>query len=551
MHEPRSILLLCDESQQTGNVRQHLAAFEQFSRHRIYTFNPIEQPRAAALLDLGEFDVVVLHYTLIVTLERYLPQALAEKIAAFEGLKVQFIQDEYRWVDAVTARMLELGIDLLYTCMPPDVAAQVYGPRLPEVTTVTTLAGYAPAEPARRPVLAPAERRIDVGYRGRDVPYWLGRLGRDKVEIGREFLARASAFDLRCDIAWDEPSRIYGEPWNQFLASCRATLGTESGASVVDFDGSIEARTRDYLVRRPTATFDEVEQQILEPYEDRVRIAVASPRIFEAAALRTAMILYSGGHSGVVEPGVHYIELYKDFSNLPDVVEQLRDERLLAALTGRAHADLIESGRYSLETFVGEFDQLVAERSSPVASDRKAAYGRAGLRRRLRSPFGYSSLREKAGRLLTPAAASALIARDPVVRRLSAAAGDGERLREDLWRLAALRRELRDGDAFHIVPSLESEGRLLFLESRAGPPPANGEAGLRTAVRAALEDGAIDEIVWNHSPVGATVPLLFLRLVPTPVGHHGIAGAHSFTSLVPLSRTHPALVYEALEPLLG
>src|SRR5438067_6998926 len=159
----------------------------------------------------------------------------------------------------------------------------VRGPHVPGVTTITTLPGYAPAELTGYASKPPVERRIDVGYRGREVPFWLGRLGQEKVAIGREFLARAERYGLRCDISSSEEDRIYGAGWYRFLRSCRATLGTESGASIVDFDGSVQARTRHYLVRHPRVSFEEVERAVLAPYEGNVVINTVSPRVFEAA----------------------------------------------------------------------------------------------------------------------------------------------------------------------------------------------------------------------------------------------------------------------------
>ena len=80
--------------------------------------------------------MIVIHYTIVVTLDAYLPFELAERIRRFEGLKVQFIQDEYRWVDEITARMRELGIDVLFTCVPETSPRLIYGERLPGVETV-------------------------------------------------------------------------------------------------------------------------------------------------------------------------------------------------------------------------------------------------------------------------------------------------------------------------------------------------------------------------------------------------------------------------------
>jgi hypothetical protein len=545
----RAILLLCRTARgEAANVADHINALTQLSRHTVHPFNPVDRPDAAALLDLDEFDVVVIHYSIAVAIERYLPAVLRDKIARFRGLKVQFIQDEYRWVDAVTARMRELGIELLYTLVPEQEVPKLYGERVPGMETITTLAGFVPDELVNRVTPPLAERTIDVGYRGRTIPYWLGRLAYEKYAIGKDFLEHAAPHRLRCDIAVGEGDRIYGERWNRFLASCRATLGTESGASIADFDGSIEATVKNYLVRHANATFEEVEREVLAPHEGNVVINVISPRQFEAAALRTAMILYPGDYSGVVEPWTHYIPLAKDFSNMGEVVERLRDLTFLRELTERAHEHLIASGRYSLRRFVLEFDEAVAALSTSWGARAKRAYTSARRRRMVPTP-SQLRLRFLAGKVALPFARALVGMRDASVRRLlrlpdkSALAG----LTGDLWRLAALRRGARLGH-FSALATLEDDGRRLVLTTRSGAGDVDGIPA--TDVRNALKASRVEEIVWNHSGVSEVVPLLGEDLLPSEIGTHGVPGAYRFSRLADLGRRFPDETFAVLEPLL-
>jgi hypothetical protein len=547
--ERRSILLLCDENRShAANVLQHIEALATLSEHAVYPFNPVERPDACRLLGLSEFDAVIIHYTISLVSARYLPPPLPERLASFEGLKVQFIQDEYRAVDAVTAAMRNIGIDVLFTCVPEPAAGQMYDSRLPGVTRVFTLPGYVPDELVGREVAPAGERPIDVGYRGRDVPVWLGRLGREKTEIARAFLEHVAGRGLRCDISSREKDRIYGEDWNRFLASCRTTLGTESGASIVDFDGSLEARAKDYLPRRPHATPEEIERDVTGPYEGRVVINTASPRLFEAAALRTAMILFRGTYGGVVEPGRHYISLEKDFSNIDEVVERVRDTAYLDELADRAYDDLVASGRYSLRALVAELDALVAERARPVGRQAKDAYRRARRRRRIPAIAGPSPLRTAVGRHLAPLAGSLLAATDADLRHIARAGLGRKQLLQDLRRLTMVRRGVVRSN-FHVVAEVVAEERLLLLSSRPGAPP-EAQRDLRETVAAAFEANTIERIVWNHSGVGVGAGVGGGSLLPVAVGHHGIDGAYAFQVLPVLARTRPDLVLAALEPML-
>lgn len=528
---------------------QHIEALATLSEHDVYRFNPVERPDACRLLDLSEFDAVLIHYTISLVSARYLPPPLPERLARFEGLKVQFIQDEYRAVDAVTAAMRDLGIDVLFTCVPEPAAGQMYDSRLPGVTRLFTLPGYVPDELVGREVAPSAQRPVDVGYRGRNVPVWLGRLGREKTEIACAFLEHVAGRGLHCDISSREDDRIYGEDWNRFLASCRTTLGTESGASIVDFDGSLEALAKDYLPRRPHATAEEIERDLTGPYEGKVVINTASPRLFEAAALRTAMILFRGSYGGVVEPERHYIALEKDFSNIGEVVERVRDTAYLDELADRAYKDLVASGRYSLRALVAELDALVAERARPIGRQTKDAYRRA--RRRLQIPdiTGPSRLRTSVGRHLAPPAGLALAAADPQVRRVASVGRGHTGLTEDLLRLTMMRRGVA-GSSFHVVAELVPDERLLLLTSRAGPPPA-APRDARETVAKAFAASTVERIVWNHTQVSVGAGVGGGSLLVLPVGHHGVDGAYAFQVLPLLARSRPDVVLAALEPTVG
>jgi len=529
-------------------VLQHIEALATLSEHDVYRFNPVDRPDACRLLDLSEFDAVVIHYTVSLLSTRYLPPPLPERLTRFEGLKVQFIQDEFRAVDAVTAAMRSLGIHILFTCVPEPAAGRIYDSRLPDVIRIFTLPGYVPDELVGRRVARAADRPVDVGYRGRELPVWIGRLGREKAEIGRAFLEHAAGRGLRCDISSREDDRIYGEEWNRFLASCRATLGTESGASIVDFDGSLEALAKDYLARRPAATPEEIERDVTGQLEGKVVINTASPRLFEAAALRTAMILFRGTYGGVVEPERHYIPLEKDLSNIEQVIERVRDTAYLDELADRAYDDLVASGRYSLRAVAAELDAVVAERARPVGGRAKDSYRRARRRRRIPDITGPSRLRTAAGGLLAPLAGVLLGATDPQLRRVARAGLGREHLTQDLRRLTMVRRGIARS-RFHVVAEIVPEERLLLLSSQPGSP-ATPQRDVREAVQAAVEAGAVEQIVWNHTQVSVGAGVAGGSLLSAPVGHHGVDGAYAFQVLPALARSEPDLVLDALEPML-
>jgi len=557
-------------------VLDHIDAFGRFSRHQVRLFNP-KSVRHSMALDFGEFDVVVVHYSVVLSAEQFISPALRDKLSRFHGLKIQFIQDDYRWVDRATAAARDVGIDVLFTVAPEPAAGQLYDKSLPGVRRVHTLTGYVPDNLVGRPLRPLGERPLDVGYRARDLPFWLGNLSREKAWIGQRFLELAPAYGLRCDISWHEQDRVYGSRWIDFVSSCRATLCSESGASIADFDGSVEQAVRSYLRGHPGAPFDQVRDAVLGPYEGNVVVKVISPRVFEATALGTALVMFPGEYSGVVSPGDHYIPLQKDFSNMDEVVSSLKDEALVKAMTARTHDDLIRSGRWSYAAFIKEFDDVIDEEAKVKAGPSSAPRWRLaraerswrvpGLTVRLlrvahgawssifrrdssmRFDIEYDSQIEKGFLALRFALG------DPDLRSLlwlgRGAGAPLDRLLREILELALLRKAARGALApnqdFTLIPEFDTAtGSLCFVSTPLGhavPKPDD----LAELIRAAVHSGHLSAIEWDHRALGGTIRL------DRPAMQVGIGykGLESFTALTGIGRHHPAALERMLGPVLS
>jgi hypothetical protein len=368
------LLLLTDFDRPTAStVRDHVDSFGAFSRHRIRRLGLLVDlpPR----IDLSRFDGVVIHYTLVACSDDLLSPAARAKIRGFRGLKAMFIQDEYRFVDRTIAAIRDLGIDLLFTCVPESEIDKVYSPQaLPGVVKVNVLTGYVPPRLPGRSVPPIWARPVDIGYRGRNLPAHLGRLAQEKRWIGERVAADAPAYGLVTDISCREEHRIYGERWIEFVSRCKAVLGTESGANVFDFTGEIERRVAAHLAAKPGASFEEIERACLAGEEGEIRLNQISPRCFEAAALRTLMILYEGEYSGVLRPWRHYVPLRKDHANMSEVVDVLRDPARAAEIIERAYCEIALDPRYSYAHAVAQFDDAVDAVFRPEMLAREPAY---------------------------------------------------------------------------------------------------------------------------------------------------------------------------------
>ncbi|MBR1156111.1 hypothetical protein [Bradyrhizobium sp. JYMT SZCCT0428] len=399
MARPLQILLLCDYRDDiAATVREHVDALTQYSQHCVRHVSILgDLPRR---LDLNHFDAVVIHYSLIACHNAYVSAAARTALGEFGGLKAIFIQDEYRFVDATIAAMQEIGIDVLFTCVPEAEIEKVYpSMRLPGVTKVSVLTGYVPEHLLSKKVLPFSRRPVDVGYRARKVPAWLGDLGQEKYQIGKRFQEDAAPDKLALDFSFREEDRIYGEAWIDFVASCKAMLGVESGASVFDFTGEIQRQVENHSRREPGVAFGELKRRYFAEAEGKIRLNQISPRCFEASALRTLLILYEGDYSGRMQPWRHYVPLRKDHSNHLEVVSVLKDGERAKAIIDAAYREVACDPANSYRAMVGQFDEAIRtafreHQKAPLAAldDRELA--------RFAAP-GLIVMRRKATRKLT------------------------------------------------------------------------------------------------------------------------------------------------------
>ncbi|GAB4226996.1 MAG: hypothetical protein Kow0032_05450 [Methyloligellaceae bacterium] len=320
----------------------------------------------AEAVDYSMVDVVILHYSIVISSGAYIRQNLREKLTDFRGLKIVFIQDEYRWIDRTAEAMRDIGVHVVFSVIDPQTVRKVYHhPWFAGTRFEYTLTGFVPDHLAQRPVPSYADRPLDVGYRARKLPAWYGRHALQKWQIAEAFSADAARYGLKVDISTRETDRIYGDAWIDFVASCRAVLGTESGASVCDFTGEIQQKVEQHLLHDPDATFEQLRDLYFADVDERIVIRAISPRCFEAAALRTLLIMYPGRYSDILEPGRHYVPLNTDHSNMDEVVEVLRSPKRAKEIIDTAFEEIILSRRWSHEALCAQLDRVISEEAGP------------------------------------------------------------------------------------------------------------------------------------------------------------------------------------------
>lgn len=269
----------------------------------------------------GRFDaIVLLHSTFSNTQE--LRRLLFLAVAASRLPKLFFIGNEYKSMPKKMHFCRRLGIDMLISqSNHQDVLAmyeQALGCRVASVPNT----GFDSA--VFFPVVPMAERRIDVGYRAYEAPWYLGNI--EKTEIADYFLHNAAALGLTTDISQDVGERFDASGYAAFLNRCRGQIGTESGGDYFELTDETRLKFIAYMSVNPDAPWNEVRKQFFENYGPSVPMRIISGRQVEAAACKTVQIMFDGRYNGYFRADEHFISLKKDYSNIDEVMQKFRDD---------------------------------------------------------------------------------------------------------------------------------------------------------------------------------------------------------------------------------
>ena len=193
------------------------------------------------------------------------------KIQDFRGVKVLFKQDEHYKTNRIAQYLHDKDFDLLLTVVRPEHLESFYPKAsLPRLKFLHVLTGYVTDEMRALPYTQRDERPMDIGYRGSLQPLSFGRLAYEKRQIGDAFLKICAERGLTADISSRWEDRFMGADWFRFLGRCKGVLGVDSGASIVDRDGEVEAKCKAFLKAHPNAGFEELELLVITDLHQRL-----------------------------------------------------------------------------------------------------------------------------------------------------------------------------------------------------------------------------------------------------------------------------------------
>lgn len=336
----------------------HLYSFKHYSPHRCFYLNLAFRrvPRYFAHI---KFDLIIFHTIFLSTrwdlsFFKWLMEEVHE-LKEMKATKVALPQDEYIHTDILCDFINDYEIDYVFSVSPELEWPKIYHKVNFEKTKFyKILTGYLDDLSIKyiNQLSYNSARPIGIGYRARHVAPWLGRHGLLKVKIAEVFQEKAPEKGLITDISTHQKDVLLSSEWYKFLLRCKYTIGVSGGSSILDQDGTLKVKTEEYLKLHPQSSFEEVEQACFPQKDGSLNLSVITPRNLEACATRTCQILVEGDYNGILEPGKHYIELKRDFSNLDQVLDLVKQDSLREKITSNAYKDIVESGRYTYREMV-------------------------------------------------------------------------------------------------------------------------------------------------------------------------------------------------------
>ncbi len=550
--KPLDVLMLFrheNPSRIHASIRAHIHTLDRApDRVRVVYANAIR--RIPGTIRRMRFDAIVLHNTFLAM--RWNNQFSTftwehRWVADHPAPKLAMPQDEYDHSELLDQWLAAWGVSVVFTNFDERHRRALLYPLTSKTAQFQRcFTGYIDEDAVSRmtSIGRPlAERGVDIVYRAQNLPYFFGSHGRLKSLVAEIVSPAATQRGLSVDISTRPQDTILGDAWLEFIASSRGVLGVESGSSVLDRRGEIRSAVQRMLAAEPDLTFEEVSVRLPKDW-DSYRFFALGPRHFEAVVSRTAQLLVEGSYEGVLLSERHYVPLKRDWSNLDETFDRLQDPKRLQEIVDCAYEEIYRSGRYSYRRFAEVMaDRIESARGehapnqprwapipinvgTPIVDTAEAwrQVGEAALER-AQTNVGFAAARRYAG---SPGVTTRLVRF--VNRELGFQAFalllSGLRSRDlgsrglpaDLIRLAVIAGARHRGGLvpYHVNVSLD-DGSVIFctVDRPGGVKPE--------LVSAAIAEGGVRTVVWNHSHVSEDAVQLPIGFpLSVPLGSDGV-----------------------------
>lgn len=297
-----------------------------------YIYHDVSLPIPDYVKDI-KFDAIILDVTLLCLRYPYYRKYFDTFLKNFsfikdkEAVKIAFPQDDYDCCEILDNWLVDWKVDYVFSPLANNSNInEIYKKYISFGKIELSFTGYIDDDffKLKDKIKPFEERMIDICYRARKLPPYFGWIGELKWRIADIVEEKAKDFELILNISYKPEDTILGEKWYEFLGNSKFTLGSLSGSSLIDPDGRIQEKVKEYCSKNPNYTYEVVEK-LFFPHQDKYNFTAISPRNIESAFTFTGQILVEGPYSGILKPWEHYIPLKHDGSNFYEVYEAMKD----------------------------------------------------------------------------------------------------------------------------------------------------------------------------------------------------------------------------------
>lgn len=337
--------------------------------------------------EIAGYDlVVVLHSCTADTLDY--AKALVPALQSRRGRLVSFVGNELNlpWspLGEKIAWLKRIEPDIVATQMLPEFGAWLYAGVGGRILSLP----HALNPQVFRPEMPQEARPIDIGARSFRYLAYIGDDDRNRIF---DYFA-AGRFDPPLALDFSTERRFDRAGWARFLNRCKATVSTEAGSWYVERDDATVLAIRDHvarteggfvlragsgsplprlarrlphgvkavlrrLLRRGPLRYEAVSAEALDFAEIHRRFFAGrakapvygksiSSRHFDAVGCKTLQIMFPGRFNDILRAGEHYVALAQDFSNVAEVLDQLRSLSARQRIVDRAYEHVMEGHTY-------------------------------------------------------------------------------------------------------------------------------------------------------------------------------------------------------------
>lgn len=343
-----------------NTINEYIESFKLYSNHNIIYYD-IDN-HISDILNIKE-GIIILAYDSIHILAINMNKniLLLNFLKTYNNIKICIIQDEYYHVNDISNLIKYINANIILTCLKGNDIFKIYN--INNLNYYSIMTGYSSLK-YNKYFKKIDEKNIDVFYRGRKLHYYYGLLGQYKLNIGIDMKKYCNMYNITNDIEWDDNKRIYKNEWIEYLANSKTTLATLTGSNVINYDNERFIKINKWLNNTKLPVDDKsiysyANAKNIFNIKEELNIEQISPKIFEAISVGTVLIMYEDNYSYILKPNIHYISLNKDYSNIEEVINKIKDNEYLQEMANRAYNDIILSEHYSYKKFIEYIDNII------------------------------------------------------------------------------------------------------------------------------------------------------------------------------------------------